>query len=116
VAQGFPIAGLVRPGRPVWLFSSGPLGTGAEDAKGRDLRSAAEPGEIPGFTKAICPRGRHVFFGAPPPEPQLRVTWEPLSAGGDMAAPLPGLPVPALARDHPREPGGAWAGEVAGLA
>jgi hypothetical protein len=33
-----------------------------------------------------------------------------------MAAQLPGLPVPALARDHPREPGGAWASEVAGLA
>ena len=53
-----------RSGRPVCLFSSGPPGTGAEDAKGRDLRSAAEPREIPGFTKAIRPRGHHVFFGA----------------------------------------------------
>jgi hypothetical protein len=44
-----------RPGRPVWLFSSGPLGSEAEDAKGRDLRSATEPREIPDFTKAIYP-------------------------------------------------------------
>ena len=35
-------------------------------ARGRqgDLRSATEPREIPEFTKAIHPRGHHVFFGA----------------------------------------------------
>ena len=46
------------------LFSSGPLGTEAEDAKGRDLRSVTEPREIPEFTQAIHPRGHRVFFGA----------------------------------------------------
>ena len=41
--------------RPVWLFSTGPLGTDATDAKGVDLRTAAEPKEIPGFREAIHP-------------------------------------------------------------
>ena len=50
--------------RPVWLFSSGPLGTGATDVKGVDLRTSAEPKEIPGFREAIHPRDHHVFFGA----------------------------------------------------
>ena len=50
--------------RRVWLFSSGPLGTGATDAKGVDLRTTAEPKEIPGLREAIHPRDHHVFFGA----------------------------------------------------
>jgi menaquinone-dependent protoporphyrinogen oxidase len=50
--------------RPVWLFSTGPLGTDATDAKGVDLRTTAEPKEIPGFREAIHPRDHHVFFGA----------------------------------------------------
>jgi menaquinone-dependent protoporphyrinogen oxidase len=53
--------------RPVWLFSTGPLGTDATDAtdaKGVDLRTTAEPNEIPGFREAIHPRDHHVFFGA----------------------------------------------------
>jgi menaquinone-dependent protoporphyrinogen oxidase len=39
----------VLAGRPVWLFSSGPLGTEPADAQGRDL--------------TIHPRGHRVFFG-----------------------------------------------------
>jgi menaquinone-dependent protoporphyrinogen oxidase len=50
--------------RPVWLFSTGPLDTDATDAKGVDLRTSAEPKEIPGFREAIHPRDHHVFFGA----------------------------------------------------
>jgi len=50
--------------RPVWLFSTGPLGTDATDANGVDLRTTAEPKEIPGFREAIHPRDHHVFFGA----------------------------------------------------
>jgi menaquinone-dependent protoporphyrinogen oxidase len=49
--------------RPVWLFSSGPLGTQATDAKGQDLRVAAEPKEVAEFREAIGPRDHHVFFG-----------------------------------------------------
>ena len=50
--------------RPVWLFSSGPLGTEAANAKGEDLRAAAEPKEFPEFEETIHPREHRVFFGA----------------------------------------------------
>jgi menaquinone-dependent protoporphyrinogen oxidase len=50
--------------RPVWRFSSGPLGTAATDAEGRDLREAAVPKESAGFAEAIQPRDHRVFFGA----------------------------------------------------
>jgi menaquinone-dependent protoporphyrinogen oxidase len=50
--------------RPVWLFSSGPLGTEASDAEGHDLREAAEPSEIAALRELIAPRGHRVFFGA----------------------------------------------------
>jgi len=53
----------VLAGRPVWLFSSGPLGTEPVDAQGRDLTVAAEPSELAEFTAAIHPRGHRVFFG-----------------------------------------------------
>jgi len=49
---------------PVWLFSSGPLGTAATDAQGRDLRQVAEPKDITELKRAIQPRDHHVFFGA----------------------------------------------------
>lgn len=50
--------------RPVWLFSSGPLGTEPLDAQGRDLRESAVPKEIAEFREAIGPRDHRVFFGA----------------------------------------------------
>jgi menaquinone-dependent protoporphyrinogen oxidase len=54
----------VLASRPVWLFSSGPLGAEATDAQGRDLTAAAEPKEIAEFEAAIGPKGHRVFFGA----------------------------------------------------
>ncbi len=51
-------------GRPVWLFSSGPVGPDEVDKKGRDLREASVPTEIAEFRKAIHPRGHQVFYGA----------------------------------------------------
>ena len=54
--------------RPVWLFSSGPLGTEATDAKGVDLHTAAEPKELPEFQEAIHPREHRVFFGVLDPD------------------------------------------------
>jgi menaquinone-dependent protoporphyrinogen oxidase len=48
---------------PVWLFSSGPLGTGAKDAQGQDLRVVSEPKEIAEFKKIMNPRDHRVFFG-----------------------------------------------------
>jgi menaquinone-dependent protoporphyrinogen oxidase len=50
--------------RPVWLFSSGPLGTDAVDAKGRDLLVASEPREFAELRATLQPRGEQVFFGA----------------------------------------------------
>jgi menaquinone-dependent protoporphyrinogen oxidase len=54
----------VLAARPVWLFSSGPLGTGEQDAQGRDLREVSLPKEIAEFRAASGPRGHRVFFGA----------------------------------------------------
>jgi menaquinone-dependent protoporphyrinogen oxidase len=50
--------------RPVWLFSSGPLGTETKDAQGRDVLAVTEPKEIAEFRKIIRPKGHRVFFGA----------------------------------------------------
>lgn len=49
--------------RPVWLFSSGPLGTETKDAQGRDLRVVTEPKEIGELREIIKPRDHRVFFG-----------------------------------------------------
>jgi menaquinone-dependent protoporphyrinogen oxidase len=51
-------------GKPVWLFSSGPIGTATVDAQGRDVRETTVPKEIAEFTTSIGPRDHHVFFGA----------------------------------------------------
>jgi menaquinone-dependent protoporphyrinogen oxidase len=51
-------------GRPVWLFSSGPLGTDTVDAEGRDAREGAGPKELPELIDAVDPVEHHVFFGA----------------------------------------------------
>lgn len=50
--------------KPVWLFSSGPLGTEAFDAKGRDQKLAAVPRDIAELSHEIKARDHHVFFGA----------------------------------------------------
>jgi menaquinone-dependent protoporphyrinogen oxidase len=50
--------------RPVWLFSSGPIGTDTVDAKGHDVLVASEPREFAGFRGTLHPRGERVFFGA----------------------------------------------------
>ena len=54
--------------RPVWLFSSGPIGTDTVDAKGRDVRVASEPSEFAEFRESLRPRDAHVFFGAYDPD------------------------------------------------
>jgi menaquinone-dependent protoporphyrinogen oxidase len=50
--------------RPVWLFSSGPLGAASKDAEGRDVLVTSEPKEFSEFREAIKPRAARVFFGA----------------------------------------------------
>jgi len=53
---------------PVWLFSSGPLGSKANDAQGRDLRVVTIPKEIAEFRDKITPRDHRVFFGTMNPD------------------------------------------------
>jgi menaquinone-dependent protoporphyrinogen oxidase len=50
--------------RPVWLFSSGPLGTKTQDAQGRDFSEFLEPKEIAEFKGIVKPREHRIFFGA----------------------------------------------------
>jgi menaquinone-dependent protoporphyrinogen oxidase len=54
--------------RPVWLFSSGPVGTDKVDPKGRDVLVASRPKEFDEFAAAIRPRDERVFFGAYDPD------------------------------------------------
>ena len=54
--------------KPVWLFSSGPLGTKMTDDQGRDVREATEPREIAEFREMIHPQDHRVFFGAMQPK------------------------------------------------
>lgn len=50
--------------RPVWLFSSGPLGVETKDAEGRDKCAVTVPKDIAEFEQSIHPREHRVFFGA----------------------------------------------------
>jgi menaquinone-dependent protoporphyrinogen oxidase len=50
--------------RPLWLFSSGPLGDEKVDAEGHDVLESAEPKEFEDLITRLHPRGTRVFFGA----------------------------------------------------
>jgi menaquinone-dependent protoporphyrinogen oxidase len=50
--------------KPVWLFSSGPIGPQKFDEKGRDVLETSAPKEFAEFGDTIHPRGTKVFFGA----------------------------------------------------
>lgn len=50
--------------RPVWLFSSGPLGTDMVDKEGRNVLETTRPKEFDELTALLHPRGEQVFFGA----------------------------------------------------
>jgi menaquinone-dependent protoporphyrinogen oxidase len=54
--------------KPTWLFSSGPVGTDTVDAKGNDVRAAAEPKEFAELRETLHPRDEHVFWGAYDPD------------------------------------------------
>jgi menaquinone-dependent protoporphyrinogen oxidase len=54
--------------RPVWLFSSGPLGTDLVDEEGRDILEVTRPKEFDELHALIAPRGERVFFGAWDPD------------------------------------------------
>src|SRR5262245_10339488 len=46
---------------PLWLFSSGPIGTETVDAKGRDVVALSEPSEFRGYATELHPREMRVF-------------------------------------------------------
>ncbi|HLX34664.1 MAG TPA: flavodoxin domain-containing protein [Candidatus Limnocylindrales bacterium] len=75
-------------GKPVWLFSSGPLGTKRIDAKGRDQMVTAIPKEIDGLVAEVHAREHRVFFGAYSPDQkpvglaERFLTWMPAAREG----------------------------------
>ena len=73
-------------GRPVWLFSSGPVGDAPVDAKGRDAIEASRPLDFDEFAATIGPRDEAVFFGAWDP------TAPPVGMIERLGAPLLRLP------------------------
>ena len=54
--------------RPVWIFSSGPVGPKPTDAKGQDLLEVSGPTELDELKEMSNPREHRVFFGALFPE------------------------------------------------
>ena len=54
--------------KPLWLFSSGPVGTELVDEKGQDIFEAMRPKEFAEFEKILSPRDTKVFFGAWDPD------------------------------------------------
>jgi len=51
-------------GHPVWIFSSGPLGTEKVDKEGNDVLKGAEPKQFTQYAELLHPRGTQVFRGA----------------------------------------------------
>jgi menaquinone-dependent protoporphyrinogen oxidase len=49
---------------PVWLFSSGPVGTELVDKEGRDVMEVSRPKEWERLEGGLSIRGDRVFFGA----------------------------------------------------
>ena len=58
----------VLASHPVWLFSSGPVGTESVDSKGRDVLEASVPLEFSEFATEVKPVGMRVFSGAYDPD------------------------------------------------
>jgi len=54
--------------RPVWLFSSGPIGTETVDAKGRDVVKSSRPVESDELSRTTNARELRVFYGAFDPD------------------------------------------------
>ena len=54
--------------RPVWLFSSDPLGTNLVDKVGKNVLEASRPREFDELATLLHPRGEQVFFDAYDPD------------------------------------------------
>ena len=98
--------------RPVWLFSSGPIGTDLIDAKGRDVVKASEPKEFAEFVSSIRPRDAKIFFGAYDPGAPPKGLAEGLMSRFMRLAPAAASALPAGDfRDWPAIEG--WAESIA---
>lgn len=98
--------------RPVWLFSSGPVGSEPVDAKGRDQLEASVPKEFVEFARTIQPRDERVFFGAYDPDAEPTGMAEGLMAKFMRLAPAVRQALPAGDfRDWPAID--AWAESIA---
>ncbi len=94
--------------RPVWLFSSGPLGTDTVDAEGNDVLEASRPKEFEMLTALLRPRGERVFFGAY--DPQAR----PIGLGERITRHMPATRNAFPAGDfRDWDAIGAWAEQIA---
>ncbi|WP_103662960.1 flavodoxin domain-containing protein [Microbacterium sp. CJ77] len=76
--------------RPVWLFSSGPLGSESIGADGKDPRESTRPKEFDELADLLHPRDQKVFFGA----------WDPDAPPVGMAERMMKL-APAAAKSLP---------------
>lgn len=94
--------------RPVWLFSSGPLGTDLVDKEGNDILEASRPKEFDELAGLLQPRGERVFFGAWDPDAP------PIGLGERMLHLLPASKAALPAGDFRDWPAiEAWAAEIA---
>ena len=97
--------------RPVWLFSSGPIGTEMVDAKGRDVVEASRPQEFAEFEADVHPRDERVFFGAFDPDAK------PIGLAERLGSPF--MRMPAIRKEMPAGDFRdwpaieAWANEIA---
>ena len=53
----------VLASRPIWLFSSGPLGTAMSDSHGHEVREGAVPKQLTELRDMLGVRDHRVFFG-----------------------------------------------------
>lgn len=94
--------------RPVWLFSSGPLGTDLVDSDGVDVLETCRPKEFHELSELVRARGAKVFFGAYDPHAQ------PVTVGERMFALLPAARASMPAGDFRDWPAiDAWAAHIA---
>jgi menaquinone-dependent protoporphyrinogen oxidase len=66
--------------RPVWLFSSGPLGTDVVDMEGTEVLQTCRPKEFAELSALVRARGTEVFLGAHGPHARPATVGERLFA------------------------------------
>jgi menaquinone-dependent protoporphyrinogen oxidase len=94
--------------RPVWLFSSGPVGSERIDDQGHDALEDSRPKEFEEFQALLSPRGERVFFGAWDPQAP------PIGLGERLQRHLPASWTAGVAGDFRDWPAiDAWAAEIA---